>query len=225
MVVVIGQNGRVRFAMPREQRLLAKYVAMPESDRVPPDLERRLRRLAEAGGLGHGQDQPLVIQGSERCLMIHGLLRCTGDESILLLVEEKTVIESLKSSGLTPREAEVVSWLTEGRTNREIGTILGISARTVQVHLNRIYRKLGVETRTAAAVTAFGLARSGLGSPGLPADTEKVSTTRAGAPGLEHPPLAAARGGAPPSRGTIASLRTPPNGKGQVTVSARASST
>ena len=42
-------------------------------------------------------------------------------------------------------------WVVEGKTNREIGMILGRSARTIQIHLNNVYRKLGVETRTAAA--------------------------------------------------------------------------
>ena len=52
---------------------------------------------------------------------------------------------------LSPREAEVLGWVAEGKTNGEIGTILRISHRTVGKHLERIYRKLGVETRTAAA--------------------------------------------------------------------------
>ena len=191
MVVVIGENGRIRFAMPRERRLLAKYVLMPESDRIPPALERRLRRLAETGGRGRGHGQPLAIPGSGRRLLIHGLLRCSGDESILIVEEEQTTVtESLKSSGLTPRESQVVSWLADGRTNREIGIILGISARTVQVHLNRIYRKLGVETRTSAAVTFSRLS-----------DTEKVSTTRASRPGVARRPLAAASGRTRPAGG------------------------
>jgi DNA-binding CsgD family transcriptional regulator len=51
---------------------------------------------------------------------------------------------------LTEREREVLQWLAGGKTDRDIALILGISPRTVHKHLQRIYEKLGVETRTAA---------------------------------------------------------------------------
>ncbi len=51
---------------------------------------------------------------------------------------------------LTPREQDVLKWLSAGKTDRDIGAILAISPRTVHKHLQRIYEKLGVETRTAA---------------------------------------------------------------------------
>jgi DNA-binding CsgD family transcriptional regulator len=60
---------------------------------------------------------------------------------------------------LTPREREVLDWVAAGKTNRDIATILGASPRTVEKHLERIYEKLGVETRTAAAMRALKLAR------------------------------------------------------------------
>jgi DNA-binding CsgD family transcriptional regulator len=53
---------------------------------------------------------------------------------------------------LTSREAEVLGWVVHGKTNAEIGEILGTSPRTIAKHLERVYRKLGVETRTGAAV-------------------------------------------------------------------------
>ena len=58
---------------------------------------------------------------------------------------------------LTEREREVLDWLGAGKTDRDIATILGISPRTVHKHLQRIYEKLGVETRTAAVVRAMRL--------------------------------------------------------------------
>ena len=57
--------------------------------------------------------------------------------------------------GLTRREADVLAWLAEGKANAAIGTILGISTRTVDKHLEHIYQKLGVEGRTAAVVVAL----------------------------------------------------------------------
>jgi DNA-binding CsgD family transcriptional regulator len=56
---------------------------------------------------------------------------------------------------LTPREHDVLHWLAAGKTDRDIGAILAISPRTVHKHLQRIYEKLGVETRTAAVARAF----------------------------------------------------------------------
>jgi len=57
---------------------------------------------------------------------------------------------------VTLREREVLEWLAAGKTDREIGEILGMSPRTVQKHLQHIYEKLGVETRTAAVMRALG---------------------------------------------------------------------
>lgn len=56
---------------------------------------------------------------------------------------------------LTPREAELLSLLTEGLSNRELGRRLFISEATVKTHLAHIYAKLGVDTRAAAIATAI----------------------------------------------------------------------
>jgi len=55
---------------------------------------------------------------------------------------------------LTAREAEVLAWVARGKTNRDIADILGMSPRTVNKHLEHVFEKLGVETRTAAAAAA-----------------------------------------------------------------------
>jgi len=61
---------------------------------------------------------------------------------------------------LTPRETEVLSWLAKGKTNRDIAEILGMSHRTVNKHLEHIFEKLGVETRSAATAIAGQLLRN-----------------------------------------------------------------
>ena len=68
---------------------------------------------------------------------------------------------------LTAREREVLQWLSGGKTDRDIACILGISPRTVHKHLQRVYEKLGVETRTAAVTRALGL--TGLATSGVKA--------------------------------------------------------
>ncbi|HEY0201696.1 MAG TPA: DNA-binding response regulator [Burkholderiaceae bacterium] len=60
----------------------------------------------------------------------------------------------LQQVALTPRETEVLSWLAKGKTNRDIADILGMSPRTVNKHLEHIFEKLGVETRSAATAIA-----------------------------------------------------------------------
>jgi len=59
-----------------------------------------------------------------------------------------------KHNGLTRREAEVLLWVSYGKTNKTISEILDISPRTVNKHLEQVFRKLGVETRAAATAIA-----------------------------------------------------------------------
>jgi DNA-binding NarL/FixJ family response regulator len=63
--------------------------------------------------------------------------------------------EPLYALGLTPRVAEVLLWVAQGKTNADIGTILGISEWTVKKHVLDIFDKLSVETRTAASLRAI----------------------------------------------------------------------
>jgi DNA-binding NarL/FixJ family response regulator len=63
--------------------------------------------------------------------------------------------EPLLTLGLTPRVAEVLLWVAQGKTNADIATILGISEWTVKKHVLEIFEKLGVETRTAASLRAI----------------------------------------------------------------------
>jgi DNA-binding NarL/FixJ family response regulator len=60
-----------------------------------------------------------------------------------------------KVLGLTPRVAETLLWLAQGKTNGEIATILCNSESTVKKHVLEIFNKLGVETRTAASLRAL----------------------------------------------------------------------
>jgi len=63
-------------------------------------------------------------------------------------------------AGLTPREGDVMHWLSRGKTDAEIAALLEISPRTVHKHLEHVYVKLGVETRTAAVVRALAMGRT-----------------------------------------------------------------
>lgn len=82
--------------------------------------------------------------------------RAAGERKVKL---PPTSMELWQRCGLTRREAEVLRWLTIGKTNPEIGTILGISRLTVKTHVAHIFAKLDVETRTAASLRAMELLR------------------------------------------------------------------
>ena len=63
--------------------------------------------------------------------------------------------------GLTARETEVLTWIAQGKTNYEIGVILGACTGTICKHVEHILCKLDVKNRTSAAAIAFAaLARS-----------------------------------------------------------------
>jgi DNA-binding CsgD family transcriptional regulator len=61
----------------------------------------------------------------------------------------------LQSLGLTEREAEVLLWVAQGKTNAEIALILGAAENTVKKHLQNIFEKLGLESRHAATIRAL----------------------------------------------------------------------
>jgi DNA-binding response OmpR family regulator/DNA-binding CsgD family transcriptional regulator len=88
---------------------------------------------------------------------------CQNAGEYLLLLKKNAAewnLESLKDSlGLTFREAEILMWISRGKTNKEVGLILESSHRTVNKHLEHIYEKLGVTTRAAAV--AMVLQRTG----------------------------------------------------------------
>ena len=99
----------------------------------------------------------MLFGGSSRRLVIQ-LVKSSGGRQVVLLEERaEWSAKPLERLGLTPRQAEVLLWVAQGKTNKEIGSILGISADTVHKHLEQVFAKLGVETRTAAALRATEL--------------------------------------------------------------------
>lgn len=85
------------------------------------------------------------------------LVRLGPEDQILLIEEQQTSLSpsAFRPLGLTERESEVLLWVSYGKTDSEIATILSVSPKTVGKHLERIYQTLGVENRTAAAMRAL----------------------------------------------------------------------
>ncbi|QSA97414.1 response regulator transcription factor [Methylococcus sp. EFPC2] len=84
---------------------------------------------------------------------------CQNSGEYLVLLQRRSAdwdIDAVRGSlGLTFKETEVLMWISRGKTNRDIGLILGCSPRTVNKHLEHIFEKLGVETRSAAVAVVM----------------------------------------------------------------------
>ena len=111
--------------------------------------------------------EPLTLARGDNFLTIR-IVVDTGRGQHLLILEEETLnapTVALEGLGLTQREAEVLAWVAQGKSNPEVGIILGMSARTVQKHLEHVFEKLGVESRTAAILKAWHSGRYALLAP------------------------------------------------------------
>jgi DNA-binding CsgD family transcriptional regulator len=110
-------------------------------------LNRRRRDFSD-----HERDMLDLVGGGLSRLYV----KAYSMERARFLLRARGLDESrLEALGVTPRETEVLRWLAGGKTDREIAALLSCSHRTVQKHLQRLYVKLGVETRTAAVMRAL----------------------------------------------------------------------
>ena len=148
-------DGRIVWMTPQASRLIADAAG------VGADLGFLSRQIGEwlgEGGPSAGADASLPITGNGKKLFQLAFLEKTGADEFLFRVTPANPVsddEALrKQFPLTVRESEVLLWIAKGKTNRDIGEILGLSTRTVNKHLETIYVKLGVENRASAAVKA-----------------------------------------------------------------------
>jgi DNA-binding CsgD family transcriptional regulator len=130
----------------------------------PAALQAWLRRRSLNWGLDRllpGAGAPYVITRGGAKLTIHFIADPISPErGELLMLQERGAMtaDALFSLPLTRREREVLAILASGKTNADIAALLSISPRTVQKHLEHVFEKLGVETRTAAALCAAAAA-------------------------------------------------------------------
>jgi CheY-like chemotaxis protein/DNA-binding CsgD family transcriptional regulator len=104
----------------------------------------------------NNESSPLTLEGQDQNLTLSKLGSIGHGTELILLKQANSSAHNIKPEviqlvcGLTQRESEVMLWVTLGKTNRDIGEILELSPRTVNKHLEHVFVKLGVETRTAA---------------------------------------------------------------------------
>lgn len=157
-VMAVNGEGRIVWRTPLAHRLLAAYFAPDavRNDTAPPDVLHWLQ--------GEYLGTPFMVNFADSRLTLR-FHRMTPDQEWLVAMEEEndttTIAELIRAFGLTKREAEVLYWVVKGKTSRDIGDIIGTTSRTVDKHLERVFVKLGVETRTAAANIALTRLRTG----------------------------------------------------------------
>ncbi len=153
-VLLLDTQGRIAWRSPQVMRWLQQIPDLRDDEAA---LRLWLLRVVEQGEALVGLSGGVQLQARH--------LGQGGPGEIMVLLRQVSAASPgsdpaqrrLSSAALTMRETEVLSWLAKGKTNRDIGDILGMSPRTVNKHLEHIFEKLGVETRTAAAAIANSL--------------------------------------------------------------------
>lgn len=167
--LTVDRSGRITWLTPSAETLLSQLTEKLESSRkveigaLPPQpISGWLREQIQANHIG--RELPSEIDHTLGNLSIKLSRSADSHESLLLLQQRAGSrdwnLESLKDSlGLTLREAEILMWISRGKTNKEIGIILGSSPRTINKHLEHIFEKLGVVTRAAAVAMVMQKAK------------------------------------------------------------------
>ncbi|MBR9829144.1 MAG: response regulator [Oceanospirillales bacterium] len=152
-LLTVAPEGLLQWATPQTHALLARANAdeLWITQSLQPQLADWLRRKPAVN------DQ-VALKGLEYALSVRLLSHQSNGDYLFKLVDEQrgTGPALLQAQlDLTARAAEVLYWIANGKTNKDIGEILGMSPRTVNKHLEQVYPALGVENRTAAAGVAL----------------------------------------------------------------------
>ena len=155
MMLVTDGQGALLWSTPLAAEALVRADPRwhSRSGRLPDCAQGPVDRLCAQGAPGG----KVRVDHAHGALELAYVARLAPREMLLRLTEQNPAqdVETLgRVLGLTAREAEVLLWVSYGKASKEISAILQISPRTVQKHLERIFEKLGVETRSAAAAMA-----------------------------------------------------------------------
>ncbi len=163
-LVIFDAKGRVQSIAPQAILWLENYFAKPTQFHQLPDhlwswVKHQIAELTKKPDLPKAC-LPLRIQQTGKALVIRLVVEQLGARYLLLLEEQTlTPMNSLALLGLSQRETEVLSWVMQGKDNKAIAAHLSINVSTVRKHLESIYCKFGVHSRTEAI--AIALKKSG----------------------------------------------------------------
>lgn len=150
-VIAVGLSGTLLWGSPRALKLLKQNESTsPRQTLGGDDFRSWLTTCVQlptskATRYCFGEFKLNFLGGTPSGELLLQISRSTG-------VQPNTYLETVFN--LTPREAEVLYWLSMGKTNRDIAQILSLSSRTINKHLEQVFQKMGVDNRTAAAVAA-----------------------------------------------------------------------
>lgn len=150
--VSVDRSGAITWLTPEAKTLLADLFETADATCIPPALlDLVLTHCAR-------DNERTSAKFEFKYLSVKASPCFYQDEYLLLLqkIGDDWNLDALRSDlGLTAREAEILMWISRGKTNRDIGLILDSSPRTVNKHLEHIFEKLGVTTRSAAVSKAL----------------------------------------------------------------------
>ena len=169
-LTVRPHDGKLMWQTPLSRELLQRYCPNhpPYASRTAPEVQSWLQECLRCLQRGDAP-RPLVLSQGDGARLTLRLHQQTGDNEsaasadseewagddwliVMREVSDQAVMQAMRDIfALTLREAEVLYWVVKGKTNKDVGDILGSSPMTVKKHLERVFIKLGVETRTAAA--------------------------------------------------------------------------
>jgi len=163
MMLATDAEGSFLWCTPRAEQAIMRLVPGWRRDdaALPGELRTTVMRLlAKSGGVG--ATMRMERPDGTGSLELVVVARYRENEVLIRLKEidpDQDVNRLRERMQLTDRQAEVLLWVSYGKSSSDISDALAISPRTVQKHLERIYERLGVETRSAAAAIATRLMR------------------------------------------------------------------
>ena len=163
-ITVRASDGKLMWQTPLARELLHTYYGTSAPATPEPVLQWLRRHVKDVAVLTEPPRLSIEVGPKRLTFRLHqqiGDSEGGGDWLIIMQeVSDESVIGAMALSfKLTPKEAEVLYWVVKGKINRDIGDILGSSPMTVKKHLEHVFAKLGVETRTAAAGMAMSRIR------------------------------------------------------------------
>jgi DNA-binding NarL/FixJ family response regulator len=169
-IAITPEDGKIVWQTPLARQLMHNYFgagqagagAASASTAGTPEVLAVWLAATQSAHRDGAEHPPLSVARGARRLVFSAAEFSADAHWMIVLREESDAaqIEALMASfKLTLRESEVLNWVIKGKTNRDIGDILGTSPRTVNKHLEHVFVKLGVETRTSAASLALSKLR------------------------------------------------------------------
>lgn len=158
-IAVTPDDGKIVWQTPLARNWMRKYGFLgidENSIATTADLFSWIAQVKDVIQAKKSPEQFTVIRNADR--LIFNIVDYSNEEHWIILLREESddaQIEALCAVfKLTKRESEVLYWATKGKTNKDIADILVASPRTINKHLEHVFVKMGVETRTAAASLA-----------------------------------------------------------------------